>query len=329
MKTAILGTGSYLPQNTVKNDDYAKYIETNDEWISTRTGIKTRNIAFDESNLDMAVIASERALTDAGIKASELDLIIFATVSQDTNIPSMACQLKKRILAPCPAFDINAACSGFLYGIETADGFLQKQGYNNILVVGSEKISQITNWTDRGTCVLFGDGAGAVVLGKGEQGMLCSLIRAEDDNNDLLVAKGEESFEYTSLGEMFEKTSNKIDRQTINMNGREVFKFATKVIGSTIDELLEMANLSTDDIDLIVPHQANYRIIEYACKKTGIDMDKFFLNLDHTGNMSAASVPVALDEANRLGKIKKGDKVLFVAFGGGLTYSGMIFEWVK
>ncbi len=325
MKTAIIGLGNYLPKGIVKNSDFEKHIETNDEWIVTRTGIKSRRIAFNESNLDMGYESAIRAMKDANISPSEIDLIIYATITMDKILPSMSCMLRKKLGAKCPAFDLNAACSGFIYALETADAYLNKEGYNNVLIVASERMSSITNWKDRSTCILFGDGAGSAVVSKREHGLLSSFIQSEDDELSSLEVTYH-TLEAENFDELFEKNEESLSRSNILMNGREVFKFATGAITKSIELLLKKANLTIEDIDFVIPHQANIRIIEYASKKSNIPMEKFYINLDKVGNMSASSVPIALSEAKEKGLIKTGDKILCVAFGGGLTFGGMIFE---
>lgn len=324
MKNAkIIGTGHYVPDNIITNDDLAKIVDTNDEWIVTRSGIRERRISNGETNTDLATKAALMAMEDAGVKPEELDLIIVATVTADSFTPSASCKVQSRIGAVnAAAFDINAACTGFIYGISVAQQFIRTGQFKKALIVGAEVLSKIVNWEDRSTCVLFGDGAGAAILADSEDaGILGIHIAAEGQKGHVLkcdsipvrnpyVPKGEGTLE-----------------SFVHMEGKEVFKFATKVIGDSVERLLEGSGLSKEDIDYIVPHQANFRIIDFAAKRLGMDISKFYTNLDRYGNTSSASIGIALDEMNKKGMLKPGNKIILVGFGGGLTYGSILIEW--
>lgn len=318
MSFTILGTGSYAPEHIVTNDDLAQLVETNDEWITQRIGVKTRHISVTETNTDMAVQAAERALENAGVRPEELDLIIATTITGDSVSPGTGCMVQNRIGAHCPAFDLGAACSGFLFALETAAGFFAR-GYKRILVVSSERTSGIVDWTDRGTCCIFGDGAGAAVLGPGD-GLLAShlLTKGGGDVINIPTHYGNSPW---YKGELAEKTS-------IFMNGRETYKFAVMAMSDNIKELMAEAGISGEDVALVIPHQANYRIINEARRRIpDIAPDRFCINIDRYGNTSSASVPILLDEMNRAGKIKRGDILVLAAFGGGLSAGAMILKW--
>ncbi len=322
----IIGTGSYIPDNIVTNRDLEKIVETSDEWIVTRTGIKERRIADpDMATSDMATIAARRTIQDAGLSPEDIDLIIVATVTPDNNVPSTACIVQYNIGAiNAAAFDLNAACSGFIYGLATANQFIASGMYKNILVIGAESLSRFTDWKDRNTCILFGDGAGAALVGRVEEGygLLSQYLGADGSGGKLLKIEAGGSRMPASL-ETVEKGLH-----YFYMDGSEVFKFAVRIMASASEEAVRLAGLTNDDIDFLVPHQANIRIIEAARKRVKLDNDKVYVNLDRFGNMSAASIPVALDEAVKLGTINKGDKVLVVGFGGGLTWASALMKWV-
>jgi len=323
----ILGIGSFVPEKILTNFDLEKIVDTSDEWITTRTGIKERRIA-DKSvaTSDLATAAAEKALADANLKASDIDLIIVATVTPDMNFPSTACIVQSNLGAKnIPAFDISVGCSGFIYGITIAQQFIENGIYNNVLVIGAETLSKITNWEDRNTCVLFGDGAGAAVIGKVEKGygILSSFLGADGEGGKYLYMPAGGSKMPAS-----EETVNK-KLHTIFMEGQEVFKFAVKIMDSATIEALNRCGLKAEDIDLLIPHQANTRIIDSAMKRLKLTKDKVYINLDKYGNTSAASVVIALDEAYRNGLIKKGYIVPVVAFGAGLTWGAAVIKWSK
>ncbi len=323
-KVGITGIGSYVPEKVVSNLDLEKMVDTSDEWISTRTGISYRRIA--EKGVaasDLGVLAAKSALARAKISPEELDLIIVASATPDMIFPSTACIIQSKIGASkAAAFDIQAGCSGFIYALTCAAQFLMGELYKNVLIIGTEILSRIIDWEDRNTCVLFGDGAGAAVISQVERGgLLASIIGADGSKSDLLTLPAGASKEPASI----ETVRNR--RHYVKMNGNEVFKFAVKIIEEATLHVVEKANLSLDDIDYLIPHQANIRIIDAAIKRLGIPKDKVLVNLQNYGNMSSASIPVALDEGYREGKIKNGDKVVLVGFGAGLTWGANILEW--
>jgi 3-oxoacyl-[acyl-carrier-protein] synthase-3 len=314
-----------VPEKVLTNDDLSKIVDTNDEWITTRTGIKERRIAADdEYTSDMGAKAARAAIEQAGISAEEIDLILLATASPDMVFPATACFVQTKIGAKNAAcLDISAACAGFLFAIEIAQQFITSHTYDTVLVIGAEKLTTITDWTDRNTCVLFGDGAGAAILrSRGDSHGLISTHIASDGNfADILWMPGG--------GTRYPITHQNIDKhlQTIKMSGKEVYKQAVIAMVDAAKKALEKAGLSIEDIACVIPHQANVRIIEAVADRLKISIDKFFVNLDRYGNTSAAAVAIALDEANRSGRIKPGDYVLMVVFGGGLTWAGSIIEW--
>ena len=323
----IAGVGSYTPARILTNAELSKMVDTTDEWITSRSGIRERHIAAEnEATSDMAVQAAQRALDDAKIKASEIDLLIIATCSPDMPLPSTACIVQHKLGVPPHAtcFDIVAACSGFLYALEIAYGQLLTNRYKRALIIGSEKLSAFTDWTDRSTCVLFGDGAGAAVRMKVDQpgiGILGSDLGADGEFVDNL---------YVPAGGSRCPASNKSigdHGHFIKMNGREVFKSAVRVMETVAREMLEQHKLSPDQISLVIPHQANIRIIEALAGNLGIPMERVMVNLERYGNTSSATIPLALDEARRSGRIKPGDLTLMVAFGAGLTYGAALVRW--
>ncbi|HPS20734.1 MAG TPA: beta-ketoacyl-ACP synthase III [Candidatus Omnitrophota bacterium] len=325
IRTGILGVGKYIPERILTNADLEKMVDTSDEWITTRTGMKTRHIAAkDEAASDMAVKAAERALKSAGLKAEDIGLIIVPTITPDMFFPSTACQLQNKLgITNVPAFDISVACSGFVYGIAIADQFIKSGQYKYALVVAAEKLSCVTDWTDRSTCVLFGDGSGAVVLGPVEKGgILNAHLGADGSKGGLLQLPAGGS----KLPASKETVENKL--HTIKMEGNILFKYAVKIMADAAKAVTEPLGLTGDDINLIIPHQANIRILNAFAKKMGVDPEKkVYLNIEKYGNMSAASSAVALVEAVEEGRIKRGDKILMVAFGGGLTWGALVIEW--
>ncbi len=322
---SIVGTGSYVPERVVTNADLEKLVETSDEWIVTRTGIRERRIAAaDEYTSDMGAKAAQAAMDQAGIGPEEIDLILVATVSPDMAFPSTACFVQKIIGAKNAAcFDISAACSGFLYAIEIAQQFIMSQTYNTVLVIGSEKLSTLVDWTDRNTCVLFGDGAGAAILRnrKGAHGVITTYMGSDGDFSDILLMPGG--------GCRVPITKDNVEQRlnTIKMSGKEVYKQAVNVMLKAAQTALSQAGLKSEDLACIIPHQANVRIIEAIAERMNVPMDRFFINLERYGNTSAASVAVALDEANRSGRMKIGDYVLLIVFGGGLTWASSVIQW--
>ncbi|MBE3102418.1 MAG: ketoacyl-ACP synthase III [Firmicutes bacterium] len=323
----IIGTGSYVPERIITNKDIEKLVDTSDEWIITRTGIKERRIADnDMATSDLGTIAARRALENAGVSAEELDLIIVATVTPDMNFPSTACLIQNNLKATkAAAFDIEAACSGFLYILTIANQFIATGMYKNILIIGAECLSRFTNWKDRNTCILFGDGAGAAVVSRVEEGygILSQFLGADGSGGELLTLK--------AGGSRHPATSETIENNLhyISMDGSEVFKFAVRIMVSAAEEAIRLANLTKEDINYLIPHQANIRIIDGAAKRLNMSTDKVWVNLDRYGNMSAASIPVALDEAVRSGNINKGDNICLVGFGGGLTWASCVIKWAR
>ncbi len=324
-RTGILGVGKYLPENILTNADLERMVDTTDEWITTRTGIKQRRIAADnEATSDMAVKAAKSALKSAGLGPEDIDLIIVATITPDMFFPSTACLLQHKLGArQIPAFDISVACSGYIYGLTIADQFIKSGMYKHALVVAAEKLSSVTDWEDRSTCVLFGDGAGAAVLGPvDEGGILGASLGADGSKGDLLRLPAGGSRMPASI----KTVENKL--HTIKMEGNVLFKHAVKIMADAARAVTEPLGLKGDDIDIIIPHQANIRILNALAKRMGVDPgEKIYLNIEKYGNMSAASSAVALTEAVEEGRIKKGDTILMDAFGGGLTWGALIIKW--
>ena len=322
---SIIGTGSYLPEKILTNEDLSKIVETSDEWITSRTGIKARRIAAkDEHTSDMAAKAALKAIEQAGISATDIDLILVATATPDMLFPATACFVQKEIGATKAAcLDISAACAGFLFGLEIAQQFITSHTYDIVLVIGAEKLSSITNWTDRNTCVLFGDGAGAAILQHrgSNHGVISTHIGSDGQYSDILFMPGG--------GSRCPITKENADQNlaTIHMTGKEVYKQAVTAMLNSSKIALERAGLTIDDIACVIPHQANLRIIEAIADRLKIPLEKFYVNLDKYGNTSAAAVAIALDEANRSGRIKSGDYILMVVFGGGLTWASTVIEW--
>src|ERR671936_617363 len=322
---SIIGTGSYVPDKVLSNADLSRMVDTSDEWITTRTGIKERRIAAkDETTSEMATKAALKAMEQAKISAKEIDLILVATATPDMLFPATACFVQKKIGATNAAcLDISAACAGFLFGIEIAHQFITSGTYDTVLVIGADKLTSITNWKDRNTCVLFGDGAGAAILRHrgSAHGVISTHIGSDGQFTDILFMPGG--------GSRCPTTRDNVDMNlaTIHMTGKDVYKQAVTAMVNAAQKVLDQAGLSIDDIACVIPHQANLRIIQAIADRLGISRDKMFVNLDRYGNTSAAAVAIALDEANRSGRIKPGDYVLMVVFGGGLTWAGTVLEW--
>ncbi|MDH2335737.1 beta-ketoacyl-ACP synthase III [Clostridium perfringens] len=323
MKNAkMIGFGLYTPKNLVENEKLQEFLETSDEWIRTRTGIERRYISLDENTSDLAVEASKKALSQAGLSAEDIDLIIVATVTPDNFTPSTACIVQDKLGAKNAwAFDINAACTGFIYALKLGKSLIRSGEANNALIIGAETLSKALNWEDRGSCVLFGDGAGATVLTSTEEdcGIKCVNVKSDGSKGDSLVIQG------LPLNSPF-KDGKEVSENYINMNGREIFKFATKVMEESIVEILEKENIKIEDIAAIIPHQANLRIIDYVVKRLGIPREKFITNLQNYGNTSGASIPIALCESIDEGNLKKGDNIIMVGFGGGLTWGAALIK---
>jgi 3-oxoacyl-[acyl-carrier-protein] synthase III len=323
-KVGIVGLGAYMPQKILTNKDLEKMVDTTDEWITTRTGIKERRIARDdEATSDLATGAARKAMEDAGLTAQDIDLIIVATITPDMFFPATACLVQEKIGArQVPAFDISVACSGFIYGLAIADKFIASGAYKYALVIAAEKLSAITDWSDRNTCVLFGDGAGAAVLGPVDKGGILSVyLGANGKQGDLI--------KLPAGGSRIPATRKSVEDKLhfIKMNGAELFKHAVKIMADAALEATRPLGLQAKDISLVIPHQANIRILNAVAKRMGLTEDKIYLNIDKYGNMSAASSAVALVEAVKSGRIKKGDKILLDAFGGGLTWGAVVIEW--
>lgn len=326
LRTAsIIGTGSYAPDHVMTNADLEKLVETSDEWIKSRTGIRERRIAGPEMlTSEMAARASQAAIENAGIKAEEIDLIICATVTPDMFFPNTACFVQTKIGAVNAAcFDLSAACSGFLFGVETARQYIASGTYRTVLVIGADKLSSIVDWTDRNTCILFGDGAGAAILQhrEGSRGILATRMGSNGKLADILYIPGGGSACPVTTANIDEKPA------TIRMNGRETYKHAVTAMVEASQQVLADAGLSSSEVTCFIPHQANLRIIEAIADRLNVSMDHFHINLDRYGNTSAAAVAIALDEAARSGRFQRGDKILMVVFGGGLTWASSVVEW--
>ena len=330
IRSEIIGCGSYLPERVVTNAELSAKLDTTDEWITSRTGIRQRHLAADgELTSDLALKAAERALEAAGVSAAEVDMVVLATSTPDLTFPATATKVQYRLgMANGAAFDIQAVCSGFVFGLAVADNFIKTGQCKTILLIGAETFSRILDWEDRSTCVLFGDGAGAVVLRAGQddsdanlgetghnrgRGVLSTHLHSDGATNDLLYVDGGPSSTQT-VGHL-------------RMNGREVFRHAVNNFTSIVEEALEANGLSTDDIDWVVPHQANKRILDGTRRKLGLPAEKIIITVDRHANTSAASIPLALDEAIRDGRIKQGDLVMMLAMGGGLTWGAGLVRW--
>ena len=317
----ILSTGSYLPEKIITNSDLEKKVDTSDEWIFARTGIRERRIAAtDQMTSDLAYHAAQNAIEAANIEPQEIDLIIIATTTPDLVFPSTACLVQERLgIRNCPAFDVQAVCAGFIYAIDVADKFIKTGSATRALVIGAETFSRIIDWNDRNTCILFGDGAGAVILEQGETpGIVSSILHADGRFADLLCVPVGVSNNYQKLvqGEAY-----------TTMQGSEVFKVAVRKLGESIDELVEQNNLQYEDIDWMVPHQANIRIINAMAKKLKLSMEKVIVTVEKHGNTSAASIPLALDVGVRDGRIKRGQKLILEGFGGGFAWGGTLINY--
>jgi len=323
---AIAGTGSYLPEKVLTNADLQRMVETSEEWIVERTGIRERRIAAPgQATSDLATAAARQALDNAGIEAADLDLIIVATVTPDMAFPATACFVQKALGAPkATCFDVSAACSGFLYAMELARQFIATGSAEKALVIGADKLSAIIDWTDRNTCVLFGDGAGAAILqpaGEGTGEILSAFSGSNGNLDEILnVPGGGSRCPLTP-----ENVGSKVN--TMKMSGREVYRHAVTTMMSASLEAIRRAGLTPDDIECFIPHQANLRIIETIASKLHVPMERFFVNLESYGNTSAAAVAIALDEAQRSGRVQRGDHILMVVFGGGLTWASAVVRW--
>jgi 3-oxoacyl-[acyl-carrier-protein] synthase-3 len=318
-RASIVGVGSYVPEKVLTNFDLSKMVETSDEWIQERTGIRERRIsAKNEATSDLGIKAAKKALSSAGFAPEKIELIIVGTSSPDMLFPSTACIIQDQLGAVnSAAFDVSAACSGFNYALAAASSFIESGLYNNVLVVGADTLTKYLDWTDRNTCILFGDGAGAVMLNASTDGsgVLANYLGAEGSGGKYLIMPGGGS------------RDPEAKKRFIWMDGKEVFKFAVKVLPKCVKKVLEKASLTVNDISILIPHQANMRIVDFAVKNLGLSKEKVYVNLDKYGNTSAASIPIALDEASKEGRIKKGDIVTLAGFGAGLTYGSNIIKW--
>lgn len=319
MSFRILGTGKALPEFVLTNQHLSTFLDTSDEWITTRTGIKERRILTDRTITDLAISAAREALADAAVAPEELDMLLCATISGDYLTPSLACLVQREIGAKCPAYDINAACSGFIYALDAAAGYFARKKAKKVLVIAIEAMSRLADWQDRTTCVLFGDGGGAVVLGEGDD--LLSIFLSAQGNADILNIPGHGGncpFQEKEKEESF-----------LYMNGQEVYKFAVNAICHDLRFVVNEAGITEDDVTYVLPHQANMRIIEAAQHRLGIAKDKYVTTIAQYGNTSAGSIPLILDNLNKSGKLKNGDLLAMSAFGGGLTTGACLLRWNK
>ncbi|MCQ2464437.1 MAG: ketoacyl-ACP synthase III [Oscillospiraceae bacterium] len=324
----ISGIASYIPETVIENDDYTSFIETNNEWITTRTGINTRHCALNMPTWKMGSLAAEKAIEESGISKEEIDLIICTTVTPDTLIPSTACYIQNELqMFGCMAFDINCACSGFVYAVDMAHKYISAGAARNVLIVSSEQLTKVTDYTDRASCILFGDGAASAVISPadrpfssflGADGRGAGFLRATSVKpvpNPFFALKGAEpDYDPADNGKLYQ-------------DGKEVYKFAVAMMPQAVKNVLEKAGLSVNEVTRIIPHQANVRIIQTAASNLGVDMDKFYLNIQKYGNTSSASIPIALTEAIETGAVKRGDRIVLVGFGAGLTYGAVCLEY--
>lgn len=321
MNAKIIGTGCQLPAYVADNNYLATLVETSDEWIAERTGIRKRHLVREETTTSMAADAAKKALADSGLQAEDIELLIVATISPDTETPSTACRVQAEIGASrAVAFDINAACSGFLYALHVADAFIKSGVYKNALLIGAETLSRLVDWTDRSTCILFGDGAGAAV------------VQASEEGGVLSRSVGSDGSRWEVLSCMGRPNRNPICERGgvpgyLHMDGQEVFKFAVKTVPACVEDVLQKAGISADEVKYFVLHQANSRIIQSAAKRLGQPKEKFPMNLDRCGNTSAASLPILLAQMNGKGMLEKGDKLVLSGFGAGLTWGACLMEW--
>lgn len=325
----ILGTGSFTPSITVHNEDFTRIVDTSDEWITKRTGMQTRYLSAGEPTWYLGVQAAKAALRDAKLDAQAIDLVLFTTVTPDFYTPSMSCIAARELgIKDAACTDLNSACTGFIYALDVAWRYLATGGAQNVLIISSERLSAITDYTDRATCVLFGDGAGACVVTK-HSSLFSSFLSSDSTGANLLFARARrQSHPFCNKHNEVSVSDGFGDKpEKFCMDGKEVYKFATRVMPESVETVCAKADLTVDQLDMIVPHQANIRIVETAAQKLNIQRDKIFCNVEKYGNTSSASIPIALDELNRDGRLKRGDRVCAVGFGGGLTYGAALFEW--
>jgi 3-oxoacyl-[acyl-carrier-protein] synthase-3 len=323
----ILGTGAYAPERVLTNEDLSRMVDTNDEWIVTRSGIRERHIAAPgQATSDLATLAGRAALESAGLQPADIDLLIIATCTPDSPLPSTAAHVQQKLgIGPCACFDLAAACSGFLYSLEVADSMMRSGRYRHALVIGAEKLSMLTDYQDRATCILFGDGSGAVVLGlrpEAGTGILGTKLYADGRSSDLIQVPAGGSRQPTTPETLAAR------QHYIQMRGKEVFKLAVTAMQDAAIELLDRHGVAPEQVKLLVAHQANQRIIDAIAQRMKLPEERVFMNLERYGNTSAASIPIALNEAHRAGRIASGDHVLFVAFGAGLTWGAALIRWI-
>ncbi len=320
MRARIAGTGSCLPRLRVTNEDLGKIMDTSDEWIRSRTGIGARHIAVEETTAGMSVAAAKQAMEEAGIQAEQLDLIIAATLTPDHVLPPLSCEIQSALGAVhAAAYDLCAACSGFVFALNTAQAYIQSGMYRNILLVGAETLSKLMDWTDRSTCVLFGDGAGAAVITAEEEGLFAG-VQGSDGSKGAVLSCGGRPLQHPFA-------AREPEHPYVQMNGQEVYKFAVRTVPNCIHQVLEQAGIQPQDVSLFLMHQANQRIIEAVAKRLKQPIDKFPVCLEECGNISAASVPILLDRVNRDGRLKKGDIIVLAGFGAGLTWGAAVLTW--
>ncbi len=322
MPIRIAATGSYLPELVVSNDDLAKFLDTSDEWITTRTGIKTRHLARNETTTEMGAKAASLALHNSGLSPEDIQLVVCATLTPDTAVPMVAASIKKALgIENAPAFDLNGNCTGFIYALTVAESLMKNCGYQHALVIGSDTNSQILDWNDRATCVLFGDGAGAVVLSTTDRkGIISRYLNCIIDTDGALSCP-------TTLDKTPFSDRERVTGTKIVMQGSKVLRFSVKAFSTSLQKVMEQSPYSMHDLKFVVPHQANLRIIEAAANNVGLDRSKFYVNIDRVANTSSGTIPIALDEMNGGGLLSRGDLLLLVAFGGGLSYGAMLVEW--
>ncbi len=325
----FLSIASYVPETVITNDDFVHVIDTNDEWITTRTGIKKRHYSMGMPTWKTGSNAAQSAIEKSGISKEEIDIIICTTITPDTLFPSTACMIQKELgMSGCMAFDVNCACSGFVYGVDMAHKYLSSGSARNVLVVSTENLSRIVNYKDRSSCILFGDGAAAVVITACDS-PYSSFLGADGNGADFLRAEvlSNPVNPFYKIKNMEEPAPQDEDAGFLHQDGKEVYKFAVNILPFAVSKAIENAPFAVEDLDMVIPHQANIRIIQTAASKLGLSMDKFYVNIENYGNTSSASIPLALNEAIENGKIKRGDKIALVGFGAGLTYGAICFEY--
>lgn len=321
MTGVICGTGSYIPVHTMDNNDIAQLVETNDEWIRERTGVVKRHIIQEETTVSMAADAARKALENGNVSAEEVDLILVSTISSNVILPCAACEVQKAIGAVnATCFDLSAACTGFVFAYNTAVAYLASGMYRTVLIIGSESLSNLTNWKDRGTCILFGDGAGAAVVKAAEGKLYRAVTHSDGFKGEALTCTSRHNRNWEEIP---------LEETYMQMDGQAVFKFAVKRVPEAVKEVLEKNNMTAEEIDYFILHQANKRIMEAVAKRLDVSIDKFPMNLQEYGNTSSASIPILLDEMSRDGRLKKGQKIILAGFGAGLSWGATILEWNK